>query len=93
MNADVVFEEPPPDPGSQRHPYGLAERIAKVRERPGEWARVYGPETKPRVRVTASRIRCGNVTGIDPDEFEMRVGEQGDDWFVWMRYLGNGSAS
>lgn len=43
------------------------DRLAPLRERPGSWAKVYGPTKNPHALV--NNLRSGSAAGIDPDEF------------------------
>lgn len=43
-------------------------RLAALRERPGQWARVYGPTNSPHALV--NNLRSGNAAGINPEEFQ-----------------------
>lgn len=89
---EIVFEQPPPQKRRRGAP-GVSERLLPLRERPGEWARVYGPAIPSNAYVWAARVRKGqHFPGIVAGDYET-VAREGDDgeWFVWARYVGNGS--
>lgn len=44
------------------------ERLKPLRERPGQWARVYGPTNSPHALV--NNLRSGNAAGIKADEYQ-----------------------
>lgn len=44
------------------------DRLAPLRDRPDQWAKVYGPTKNPHALV--NNLRSGSAAGIDADEFQ-----------------------
>jgi hypothetical protein len=91
---EIVFEDPPNIRWSIGRLHSSEPRIvhelAPLRERPGEWARVYGPLKDVAARNKAATIRRGGPVGIEPGEYEATARTLDDGSYVWVRYVGQG---
>jgi hypothetical protein len=63
----------------------------EARRDQGTWRRVLRPLAMTSARQVASDVRCGRQHlvqrfSLQPGEvWETRFGQQGDDWYVWIR--------
>lgn len=91
--AEVVFMDLPASRAGSGTAGATAARVAPLRERPGEWARIRGGYTNPTAaRAYAAIVRKGRQLGIDEGEFETatRKNDEGT-WDVFARYVGGAS--
>lgn len=80
---DIVWEDPP-----TKSRYGAwAERLAPLRERPGEWAK-FGKANSS----TVTNINRGRLSGITAGDYEARGVDQqrNGECTLYVRYLGKG---
>lgn len=84
---NIEFIDPPASRKGNHGPR-IAVELAPLRERPGEWARVYGPLNKEWASVKASRINHGGYVGIATGEYEAITRKLEDGTYVWVRYVG-----
>jgi hypothetical protein len=83
--SDIVWEDPPPAM-SGGHRLVWADRLAPLRERPGEWANLGEHNTS-----IAVRIRQGRAGSCAPGEFEatVRHADSGRGrGTIYVRYVG-----
>jgi hypothetical protein len=70
----------------------IIRELAPLRDRPGEWARVYGPLKDMAARNKAATIRRGDPVGMEPGEYEATARTLDDGSYVWVRYVGQDQA-
>lgn len=88
---ELVWEAPPNAGRSHRERTGeMAERLAPLRDRPGEWAKVPNPTEGPNAANHAAQaIRGGEYQGIMVGEFEATTRMVDGQRLLWARYVGD----
>jgi len=86
MDNDIVFEDPPPNGAGLEGIWAL--RLAPLRERPGEWARVAGPLTVSSAGSTARNLKKGDYSGCPKGDYEAVSRQVDGKAYVWARYVG-----
>ncbi len=88
---DLVFEEPPPRAAGYTKHAAIAE---KLREHPGQWARITRHHSMDSARQAAYRIRTGRLRPYEPaGAFEAEWRLVDGVHYVYARYAGaEGSA-
>jgi hypothetical protein len=89
---EIVFGDPPVPEWNAKTLNSeprIVRELAPLRERPGEWARVYGPLKSQSAHNKAAYIRRGDAVGIEPGEYEATARTIDDGSYVWVRYVGN----
>jgi hypothetical protein len=78
MADEIVFMDPPRPMVGKGATGKTAARVAPLRERPGEWARIRS-DVKPGTAASyAAVIRKGRSHGIEEGEFEVITRSNGD---------------
>ena len=91
--SDIEFGNPPKIPRPINTPK-VAARLAPLKERPGEWAKIYGPTKTPdQASSWAHALRTGRFVGIPRGEYESTSRFIDGQGWVWARYVGNGGVS
>lgn len=81
----VVFEEPRATKGRKSWP----ERLEPLKERPGEWARVFESTTLENARQYASGLKKPGRYALPEGRFEFRAGPlKNGKGGVYARYIG-----
>lgn len=87
----IYFEEPPP---RQTRPMGSTKNeqiAAKLRKRPGDWAKIGTYGSASSMNSVAHQIRHGKLTPYTPEgSFEAVARTVGGKHNVWARYVGEG---
>lgn len=80
--SDFVWEEP------QSHGRGFdwVAHLAPLRERPGEWARVWGPD--PKSTALAQYVKRGDAAGVTRGEYETKCRTIDGGLYMYARYVG-----
>lgn len=78
---DIIWEAPP----SRARKHGIyVPFLNRLRERPGEWARLPNPTKHP---SSANSIKSGKVAGADKDEFDASAHRREDGQYdIYVRY-------
>jgi hypothetical protein len=87
--SEIVFKDPPAKRPRHGSKPSIGPRLAPLRERPGEWGRVFPVPSLSAARTQATRIKHGLYSGIEPAEYEARGAIDDDgEAYVWVRWLG-----
>jgi hypothetical protein len=83
MTDEIVWEDPPVNVAGRKGVW--IERLAPLRDRPGEWAKF--PDTNAGL---AHNIKSGRLVGVEAGEFETRAIRQGKSGKcdVYVRFVG-----
>ena len=87
---EIVWEDPPTTTRAPSHHGVWAERLAPLRDRPGEWAKVGRVHS-----ATALKIKRGQMLGIPAGEFEATlrdVDRTENKGTLYVRYVGGSDA-
>lgn len=90
--SDLVWEEPPVTTSGGNRPLEWPARLAPLRERPGQWARVSKHLNGPAASSTANDLRKGRRPGVDPAEFEFTGRTIDGEGYVYARFIGEQDA-
>lgn len=83
---DITWTDPPTNPrGGRRRVWET--RLAPLRERPGQWARLDDCQGKRAYNV-GQQLRKGGFAGIDPTEFEAISRTVDGTVYLFVRYIG-----
>jgi hypothetical protein len=85
--SEIVWEDPP-----ERKAIRWTDKLAPVRENPGRWAKFVTPTSKASASSTVVGLRKGNVTGIEPDEWDFENANIDGQGFIYAMYLGPAGA-
>lgn len=89
--AKIHFENPPVRQQRTTKKSKSEQIAAKLRKRPGEWARIGVYKSGASMSSTAYHVRHGNVAAYAPAGTFEAVGRTADGVHgVWARYIGEG---
>jgi hypothetical protein len=83
------WEEPPVTRG--REPRDWTAVLGRLKDRPGEWARVAETDTANNAAATAYSIRHGNYSGIRPNQYDAVSRSVEGRFCVYARWVGETS--
>lgn len=87
MSDEITFSDPPPEAVKKGRP-SIHDRLAPLREHPGEWAKVYSG-SRDGAKMWASNLRQGKPSGIEAGQYDTRVGvDEHQIPTVWAAYVG-----
>jgi hypothetical protein len=83
---EIVWQDPPPAAPSWHHRFEAV--AATLRQNPNRWARVAEYSTANGAQVSASKINNHGTRYFTKGEFEATARVEGDQYFLYVRYVG-----